>query len=240
MGCCVSSDKSYCHSPESLSLTHEEETVKEVLSETPIPKPLSPLMIFQEKSEIETMVTTAEEVCQVPEVSEICSEGFSTRSFNEKKENDDDDDGEVTQMVGRSPPKARRRRPSRSGDVSGGNDRGGWGPPKRSEPLPEGLNRVPSRTGRAPAAYRRNGVMSGVGDSGRRSRSPATVSEVGAARFGRGKNSPSITTGQYSTRPPAPTADRGFGFENSGGGDSPTANETLENPLVSLECFIFL
>ncbi|RVX08617.1 hypothetical protein CK203_014074 [Vitis vinifera] len=205
MGCCVSSTKSHPHFPQSPSPTHEEETVKEVLSETPIAKPLSPLMIFQEKVEVEAMVTTAQEVCQVSEVSEVCSEGFSTRSFKEKNENEvngHDDDGEVAQMVGRCPPKARRRRPC-PGDMSVGKDRGGWGPPRRSEPLPEGLNRVPSRTVRA----------------------PAHVGEMG---------------GSQGNRPPAATAEKGCAFEKSNAGDSPTGNETLENPLVSLECFIFL
>lgn len=242
MGCCVSSTKSHPHFPQSPSPTHEEETVKEVLSETPIAKPLSPLMIFQEKVEVEAMVTTAQEVCQVSEVSGVCSEGFSTRSFKEKNENEvnsHDDDGEVTQMVGRCPPKARRRRPC-PGDMSVGKDRGGWGPPRRSEPLPEGLNRVPSRTVRPPAACRRNGGLPGVGESGRRSRTPAPVSEVGAARSGRGKSPPSMTSGMYSNRPPAATAEKGCAFEKSNAGDSPNANETLENPLVSLECFIFL
>ena len=245
MGCCVSSDKSHRHFPQSPSLTHEEETVKEVLSETPISKPLSPLMIFQEKMEIEAMAATADEVCQVSEVSAVYSEGFSTTSFKEKNEyevnihDDDDGDGEVTRMVGRSPSRNRRRRPC-SGDVSGGKERGGWGPPRRSDSPPECLNRVPSRTVRAPEACRRNGVIPGVGKSCRRSRSPATVSEGGAVRPVRGKSPPSITSGQYSHRLPAATAEKGCAFEKSNGGDSPTGNETLENPLVSLECFIFL
>ena len=102
------------------------------------------------------------------------------------------------------------------------------------------LNRVPSRTVRAPEACRRNGVIPGAGKFGRQSRSPATVSEGGAVRSVRGKSPPSITFGQYSYRPPAAAVKKGCAFEKSNGSDSSTGNETLKNPLVSLECFIFL
>lgn len=233
MGCCVSSDNSHCHFPRSPSTTHEEEAVKEVLTETPISKQLPPSVIFQEKVELEAMVATAEEVSQISGVSEVCGEGFKEKNGNEGNRNEDD--GVVTQMMGRSPPKARTRRPC-SGDISGGSDRGGWDSPRRLE----GVNRVPSKTARSPSAGRRNGGLLGVGESGRRSKAPVIASELGAACARRGKSSPSITAGMYSIRQPALAAEDGCAFEKSNGCDSPTATETLENPLVSLECFIFL
>ncbi|CAK9151365.1 unnamed protein product [Ilex paraguariensis] len=242
----------------------EEETVKEVLSETPIPKPPIPVVNQNtpttaattkpevEEPKIEPMVEikpTAEEiVSEVSEVSEMYSftESFST-TVTERRE----DDGEVTQkVVERSPAKVPSKRPS-AGDPAGAKERPVRSAARRSAPSPEKISHIaPSRSnpGRTMEMQRRNvgppnGNRRDPGEgSGRRSRSPVTRGEVGTRRNVRHKSpGPSLTvTDRSGDRSPLNNADKGGEFKKPNDDVSRETSESLEDPLVSLECFIFL
>uniref|UniRef100_A0A5B6ZT44 Serine/arginine repetitive matrix protein 1-like n=1 Tax=Davidia involucrata TaxID=16924 RepID=A0A5B6ZT44_DAVIN len=269
MGCCASTTNkapSAPHKPRPSSAalikpsrappppSFEEETVKEVLSETPTLKPTVPKIEEEEKKNIvklalqkiqeeddednvdkkSPMVATEE----ISEVSEICSlsERVTTTTVTEKS---DDDDGEVRQRVDRPPVRIRNR--SFSGDFSVKRDRMvGKSPVGRSEPSPGRVRSVPGRERRGLLT---EGKMRGSGDSsGRRSRSPATRTDGGAERPGLGRSLSARRTGKSPGRVGSelPERVRRVGETNREVKWPPTTNESLENPLVSLECFIFL
>ncbi|KAA8515314.1 hypothetical protein F0562_018456 [Nyssa sinensis] len=277
----------------------EEETVKEVLSETPTVKPPFPKIEEEEKKNIaklalqkiqeedddnvdkkSLMVSTED----ISEVSEICSlsESVSTTTVTEKRK---DDDGEVRQRVERSPAKSKNR--SFSGDFSANRDRMvGNSLVRRSEPSKDNDGEVRQRVERSPAKSK-NRSFSGdfsanrdrmVGNSPvRRSNpSPGRVRSVpgrerhgllieGQRRDSGGSSglrsgSPATRTGSVTERPDlgrCPSARRSgkspgrvrsdlptrvgkVAETNREGKWAPATNESLENPLVSLECFIFL
>ncbi|KDP24174.1 hypothetical protein JCGZ_25831 [Jatropha curcas] len=297
MGCCISSKaKTDPHHPRTLNhrsppkpLTPEpkrshvavtppppsleEETVKEVLSETPIPKPpqtqTTPLTqqkiaetptVQEPKSQPQTFTNNKrikeekdeEEVERTPEVSqasELCSlDTYSTATtattttttVTEIRED------EVTskKRVNRSPAKVPRKRP-----YNGERERG----PK----LPARMERPPVKrelSGQARSGQRNNVGSSRVGRdlgerSGRRSRSPATRTSASGALKGRAGGSPWKLNGKSLT---AKSGDKpveeGEGSEgkkvekseNDNVSMQQQGNESLDNPLVSLECFIFL
>ncbi|KAA8526418.1 hypothetical protein F0562_008379 [Nyssa sinensis] len=235
MGCCLSTNKAPETNPDAVPANHhhhllesetkgrdlhslrapppqpEEEIVKEVLSETPIPKPPTPTLIKHDNKppevpEVKIEATTAikpteDIISQVSEVSEMCSfsESLSTTTLTEKRE----DDGEVTQRVQKSPS--------------------------------EGPQKTAGRNVRPPNRLRRDPGESFC----RRSRSPVTRGEPGPPRTVNHKNPNSSTT----NRSPAGTAENGGKLENlekPNDDVSPETGESLENPLVSMECFIFL
>uniref|UniRef100_A0A5B6YU44 Serine/arginine repetitive matrix protein 1-like n=1 Tax=Davidia involucrata TaxID=16924 RepID=A0A5B6YU44_DAVIN len=235
----------------------EEEIVKEVLSETPIPKPPTPTPTLikhnnnnkrPEVPEVKIEATTAikpteDIISEISEVSQMCSfsESLSTTTLTEKRE----DDGEVTQRVHKSPAKVPRKRPY-SGELSGRKERGPRYPARRSsEPSPEKRNHITSRSaqGQTMTTKRRNvgpppnGLRRDPGEGfGRRSRSPVTRGEPGPPRPVSRKSPSSSTTG----RSPVGTAENGGKLEKRNDDVPPEPSESLENPLVSLECFIFL
>ncbi|XP_057460506.1 uncharacterized protein LOC130751004 [Actinidia eriantha] len=249
MGCCLSctttttkhprSDPNLVHGgaplPPSLPPPLEEETVKEVLSETPIPKTLVRIandiekkvnlqdrVVEEAKVEPTAEIKQSEEiVSEVSEViSEMCSFSESLSAATEKR----DDDGEVTQRVRRSPAKATRRPPVRS-------------PARRSEPSPVKRTYGQGRTMTTAEAARRNvGPSSAGGGSARRSRSPA----AGQRRPVRYRSPNMVPAGNPVRRPPAEKAENSSKGEGMNGGVLTESTESLENPLVSLECFIFL
>ncbi|KAI8009611.1 hypothetical protein LOK49_LG06G01662 [Camellia lanceoleosa] len=275
MGCCLSTTTNetskpnpdvvvnpnhhhHCHFPESDSHGGappqpptppplEEETVKEVLSETAIPKPPTPTPTpilnnnnnnhlhhpVVEEVEIQSTALTKpseEIVSEVSDFSEMCSfsESLST-TLTEKR----DDDGEVTQRVQRSPAKIPQKRPKI--------EKGFRSPARRSEPSPVKRTHIASTAstsvqGRKMTSAGRNvGAPNGIRrDPGRRSRSPVTRGEAGIHRPVRYR-SPNL-----NGRMPEETAESGGGRKKRGGDASPETKESLENPLVSLECFIFL
>lgn len=277
MGCCLSttavnksnrpdSQKSQLNpgdAPPSLSPPPvlEEETVKEVLTETPIPKPPTPTQIdsqpnkqppqiHQVKMEPEVTTKPAVEIfSEVSEVSELCSytESYSTTALTEKRD-DDDDDGEVTQRVNRPPAKVPRKR-QYAGEHLRGKERGVRPPARRSVPSPERKGPLPSRSvpGRNTTAQRRiagppNVVRRDTGEgSGRRSRSPAIRGEFGQRRNIR-HSSPSLSKADRSSGTPAVgnVENEGNKLDKPDDGAVPEPRESLDNPLVSLECFIFL
>ncbi|KAL7130066.1 hypothetical protein ABFS83_13G108700 [Erythranthe nasuta] len=235
----------------------EEETVKEVLSETPaVPKPAhiprfqgsihrrseSP---FIKSSPLLSDYSRNGAVCKKPfaaygggddlseEVSEICStlgesEGVSvSTTMTEKRDNND----ELRELRQRSPARLKNR--SFSGEVKR-EKTVGRSPGRRSEPSPSR-----ARPANGPGYVRRKD--SGE-SSGRRSRSPVTrTTESGPARAGLGRSPSGRKTGKSPGRVGSGLGERIRKMEE--GKDSkwpPTNNESLENPLVSLECFIFL
>ncbi|XP_065878863.1 uncharacterized protein [Euphorbia lathyris] len=237
----------------------EEETVKEVLSETP--KLIKPELHHHhhhddDDGEEEDKQKKNIHIDPVPFPdedtvnSEVCSlsisETVSTTTFDYGY---NDDEGEVKQRVKRSPAKLPVKNRSLSGDfgcrrewVTGKspNRRTDQSPDKRNNvsrggcgSVKPGQSRESSSVGRRvlrPDPYRRD---SGEG-SGRRSRSPAanrSSSTTGRSLSARRRNG---SPGRVRTDVP----DKWPSTSNMG--TSTTPNESLENPLVSLECFIFL
>lgn len=238
MGCCVSSNNSKLLPPTLSNSSSEEETVKEVLSETPtIPKPKlyvteaspkksSPISKFPNPME-EEQKHYKNHIMKKPitddfseEVSEICSSTLSEATLTTEKQYAPEDD--VTEVRQRTPSKYR----------NGSFRSVGNSPVRRSDPSP---GRVRSGSGRE---SRYNGEC-----SGRRSRSPAMRAENGGYGSGLGR-SPSVRkTGKSPGRVRSELGERVRKMEESEGENKwpPTnGNESLENPLVSLECFIFL
>ncbi|XP_042499732.1 uncharacterized protein LOC122077906 [Macadamia integrifolia] len=303
MGCCVSTNKAQGKQAKVSNLkdaardggSHpvlrpfEEETVKEVLSETPtskqsfcnveaqkIPKPSFPKIekekekpsppptppldhsSFTKKIEegannIERRTTLPPDpsptVDEISEMSDMCSlsETLSTTTIG---------DGEVRQRVDRSPAKALRKLPG-SGELPGRMERGGKSSPARR--MDQSPGRRIDNNGMKPSqihqstkdmsgsggggdGYTRNRRIPGSGrgmrrdlgeSSGRRSRSPATGPALGRSPSWRAVRSPSQITAldQDNGRRPEEAREEEANW--------PT-NESLENPLVSMECFIFL
>ncbi|PHT76583.1 hypothetical protein T459_20105 [Capsicum annuum] len=197
----------------------------------------------------------ATEVSEEIETSEMCSftESYSTTATaTEKRE----EDGEVTQ---RSPVRAYRKR-QHTGDIAGVRERRrpATSPDKRRLP-------VTSRggvQGRGMPQQRRNvgptnGTRRGQGDNGvRRSNSPATRSTVDVRRNVRNRSPAPAAREEDKHGNRNPTAAREgdkIGITSSAaahegvklGGQSPARStpetgESIENPVVSMECFIFL
>lgn len=214
------------------------------------------------------LVKPAEDiVSEISEQSELCSftESFSTTTTTATAFEKRDDGEEVTQ---RSPVKYRRKRPN-TGDTVGFRERNVRSPARRAVPSsPEKRRPVMSSRpvqGRTMTGGQRrnigppNGLRRDSGEgSARRSRSPVTRGEVGSRRNIKYK-SPSLgENGKPGGRSPA----RAVVENQNGGGKVERQNDTvvrenretekqnddaskgngesLENPLVSLECFIFL
>ncbi|XP_051128574.1 pre-mRNA-splicing factor cwc22-like [Andrographis paniculata] len=249
MGCCLS--RAYDEkkngrigkSPPSGSPRFEEETVKEVLSETPaIARPekiespfikIAPLLDFSGTVVAHDQRRRNGAVCKKPfaayggneeevseDVSEICSSlSESVSASTEKRGNRGDE-------LRRRPPPAKSR--SLSGEIKR-EKTVGRSPGRRSESSP---NRAIPGRGSGYARKRDSGES-----SGRRSRSPVTRSEPTPARSAR-------KAGRSPGRVGSGLGERARNPEIAGD-DNPWApscnnNELLENPLVSLECFIFL
>ncbi|XP_009771703.1 uncharacterized protein [Nicotiana sylvestris] len=291
MGCCFSSSKKHHRNPPPCSASDdrappqppplEEETVKEVLSETPIPKshhlPKVPLVNDKEADfpqvkiestavvkptsdetkfdstvvvkpcddmKFESTAVIKPEVSEEP--SEMCSftESYSTTTATEKR----DEDGEVTQ---RSPIRVYRKRQN-SGEITGIRERSFRSQPGRSAPSPE-KRRSPASSrgvqGRGMTAQRRNvgppnGTRKGPIDNGvRRSKSPATRGPVKQRRNVRYR-SPAAREeeklGGQSLARNVENEESNSRAEKPKEEVSPESGESLENPLVSMECFIFL
>ncbi|XP_030528845.1 translation initiation factor IF-2 [Rhodamnia argentea] len=270
MGCCASthgrrpsasssSDHRRAKSTESRAPppSMDEETVKEVLSETPTcpnAKPAAreagyPLLARREKSP--AVFAAADEASE--EVSEICSlsESLSTAT------NLTDD---AKPRAGNRPPaklrgQAAAKSRSLPRDVGVRNDHGnrsrasGNSPAKRLDRSPARVNSGGSLRmvqSREPGSFRAVSARGGRPDpgerSGRRSGSPATSRVVGSAGPAVGRTPSARRTNPSPGRVrPGPTEGRNHEARGGGGGKrTSSAKESLENPLVSLECFIFL
>ncbi|EYU26128.1 hypothetical protein ABFS82_08G109100 [Erythranthe guttata] len=258
MGCCFSStgdrhpetehrhSSGGGHSKSPPPSALEEETVKEVLLlETPI---IAPKLVDERIKEappgnqdwkVESgpaaVAITAdiplkkgnEEIIisEVSEVSEMCSysESFSNATTAAQDKREDDDDGVVNQR----PPLRKRRAPPTGGKGRGGVARRGAAaapsPEKRGQVVPLRPVRGRSMAGQPRNVAEENGRRRDPGeDSGRRLRSPVRREEVGERRNVNDEKRPMATREPPNDVVPAEEA------------------ESLENPVVSLECFIFL
>ncbi|KAI6703831.1 hypothetical protein NL676_012967 [Syzygium grande] len=286
MGCCVSAHDRRRSAPSSPGHKRaqvksaecrapppsmDEETVKEVLSETPTcPKKPRPTpggareaecpaaLARHEKGPADLAADDASE-----EVSEACSlsESVSTAT------NLTDDGGGAVHVKprggNRSPGKTRgpaAKSRSLSGDAGGRGDRGGRSrapgnsPAGRSDRSPARVNPGGSLRmgqGREPGSFRAAPARGGRADpgerSGRRSRSPAPSRAENRGAAGSAGPAVGRTLSARRTNPspgratPGPTEGKNREARGGGGGKRmSSANESLENPLVSLECFIFL
>lgn len=241
--------------------TPDEETVKEVLSETPIAKPLQKTSPnFQDKKspelkvkpiQLEEGVPSVSETSQVTEWCSNMSESVSmATTISEQREGDEASSKQSREIGRNTKPKIRRKRPY-SGDPSYRREQRDKCATKRPELLPEKKSRVTCRytqgtTESREARYRKlNGgheQQSGV-SHGRRSRSPAARTVRGTNKMGNVKSSAMKVTGrageQKETAVTTEKRDEGKVEKLLDGAIQPP-NESIENPLVSLECFIFL
>lgn len=244
--------------------------MKEVLSETPILKPTrtaaaattvnhhsDEVQKFEPSNKPETVViSTPLEVSEVSEMYSTMSESISaatTVTITDKKE-DEVTSGQMRQRrVVRSPASVPRKRPH-SGEIVGGRERRVRSPAKRLVPTPENRTHIASRPVRGreagpTTAKRRNvgtdGVHPDSGEiSGRRSRSPVTRKESVPTRNVAARAQKLKMTGRNGRNPSPATVDtpteKSCEVEKPDDGGSTAPNESIENPLVSLECFIFL
>ncbi|KAK6142535.1 hypothetical protein DH2020_022883 [Rehmannia glutinosa] len=268
MGCCLSTrnhrletDSRGGAPPTSPPPVLEEETVKEVLLETPIVVPkdvgekIRGVPPGNQGWKVEAGSTAViscdldpprkadeEIVSEISEISEMCSysESFSNATAQEKK--DDDDDGVVNQR----PPPMRTRR-----GISGGRGRGrGRGerviarraaapsPEKRGQVAPLRPVRGRPMAGQPRNVAEENGRRRETGeDSGRRSRSPVRPGEVGVRR---NEKSAAIEESRNAVVPVAEGESLEKPVEPPNDVVPVEEAESLENPVVSLECFIFL
>lgn len=229
----------------------EEETVKEVLSETPKPKLTVPKIEEkkQEEEEEDSKVLKEGQKVEISEISDICSwsESVSTTTVTERR---DEEEGEVRQRIDRSPAKLR----SFSGDlkrekamVSRSTRRTDPSPARRREAASKPVS---GREANRPVTRRsswNDGQRRDPGESsGRRSRSPATRSDMTGRNTGVGRSPSGRKTGVSPGRvrtvaPPENNRKKDpVDDKEKDGSRWPSTNESIDNPLVSLECFIFL
>lgn len=247
MGCFVStsnpsrSSKFHQHSSRSSRAPPpvDVETVKEVLSETPNLNP------FMKTEDDPKKIRQRDHFLEDPNISEIgstMSECVSTATL------DDDIDVYRRKVIDRSPSKSRNRH-----QLSGELQPVRKSPARAKEQSPSRVKMVPERNSRGNgfgSAGRQRPVSGNV--SAARSRSPAnrTVSggdcggrnEIGRSLSSRrtGK-SPGRVVSDLHERVRKPDLRSGRGREEGSWPSRATNNdESLENPLVSLECFIFL
>lgn len=241
----------------------EEETVKEVLSETHKWK----TRITNSHNNINNPPKTPQKLTNnlknpsfptknEEEISEVCSltdSMVSTITVFDKKEEKND---EIRQRVSSSPSRMRKDR-SFSGER--GEKMVGRSPARRSEQSPARRNvgsgrLTPTRDRLCRSQTVVNGETRGreaVENPRRRSRSPAMRTDGGAsARAAVGRSPSKRRPNQSPARGRISTAEHGgrrkevAGAEgkwpSSASASAVAGNESLENPLVSLECFIFL
>ncbi|XP_045831801.1 pollen-specific leucine-rich repeat extensin-like protein 2 [Trifolium pratense] len=245
------------HNPSQKFETNKSHQVPILIPETKTQIPLAqnPSQKFETKGSIEEVT---EEVSQLSETTTV-TESFSTATtattatVTEKREDEATSKhcsrGESTathhHKWNRSPS---RKRPhvAADGNVAGGNERRVKSPARRSEPSPEKKMKSGSRLVRGresgPVANRKiNASSAGVrrdsGEgSGRRSRSPSCSRSVGG----------SSKVGISGGRKQAPVAvengmeKKSENEEVEEKNDIVSQGESIENPHVSMECFIFL
>ena len=292
MGCCLSSFKlqenypnnqdglkaykSHVKSPLTKSkTTHEfdfraplpveEETVKEVLSETPVSKSLIPELVEERKTqtpvtliqpkvenfETNGVINKAEDVSERSQISEICSVSGSfstattatTATLTDKREDEvtsKKSSREGSQRVNRSPANASRKRPH-TANSGGARERRAKSSVRRNEPSREKKSLVSTRSSvrrreSGQLTTRKLGEVSG--DSGGRSRSPSTRRLSGARGSKVNSGGSQLNVYEDVGRQLLVNGVEKVGEENDG--VPYNALESLENPHVSLECFIFL
>lgn len=230
-----------------------EESVKEVLTETPTLRPTTPRILktqkkiqslhqnvqdFEEKNKTHFEKNhNLDNPEEVSEISEICS------SMSESFSRENEEIGGIRRKI-EMPEKFKRR--SNSGELHGRRERGVAKSPARrpEQPSPNRVRIVPGRDKRIdPNHGKEMRAVRDIGESSRRrSRSPVIRNDNAGSRQNLGR-SPSVRkTGMSPGRVRSDLSENSRKREGSKkeGKWPPTSNELIENPLVSLECFIFL
>ncbi|XVE51277.1 hypothetical protein DITRI_Ditri02bG0026900 [Diplodiscus trichospermus] len=296
MGCCVSTDRGSHNEKEAHSRvglesfrqkpslesrgpppSAEEETVKEVLSETPKPKAPrahtfvpqeevkkktqieKPAIVkIQEKESVNFSIKTEPkplvfEESASEDVSEICSVSLSESVSTITDRRDEEEEvrqhkvfrsparsGSRNRVVGRSPTRKFDQSPGRrNGVVNGGSSVRmvqTREPTVRRGPRPDPPRKDPGeRSGRRSRSPAVNRSVMGQSPSGRRTnQSPGRVRRD-PSQYG---NSQKVEQQQQNGS--TASMEGKWPSSNNNGATTSASNESLENPLVSLECFIFL
>lgn len=248
MGCFVStgkasrSSKFHQHSSRSSRAPPpvDVETVKEVLSETPNPNPFMKMEDNPKKIRQQDYINLEDP--NISEIGSTMSECVSTATL------DDDIDVYRRKVIDRSPSKSRNRH-----QLSGELQPVRRSPARAKEQSPSRVKLVPERTSRGTGFGSAGRQRPGSGNvSAPRSRSPANRTVAGGDSGGRNEigrslscrrtgKSPGRVVSDLHERVRKPELRSGRGREEGGWPPKATNNdESLENPLVSLECFIFL
>lgn len=231
----------------------EEETVKEVLSETPAVRKNPPPVLANGSHHPKSSSLPAEkrrESDKKPSAGMVfTSDGIAGEAFaseirgsvpmptaTDKRDHEDD-------VVN-----ARRRSPARVQKWSVPDKNGvGRSPSRRFEPSPGRARSSPGRDPGQGSPYNASRMENGESSYSLRSRSPVIHAENGNARGGLGRSPSAMKTGRSLDRVRSELGDKSRRLEESYSSREssekwpPTySNESLENPLVSLECFIFL
>ncbi|PON81961.1 hypothetical protein TorRG33x02_222840 [Trema orientale] len=247
-----------------------KEVLSEIpVSKSPTPETFSEKITHFPVKQLEPEVKEVSEASQVTEACEV-SESFSylsttttTTTVTEVREEEEAISKRKREVGPRvtngSSGITRRKRPNCGGELAGRRGRGPISPASRPERSAEKRNRVESKSvrGRESGQVRttqRSGGYTGItrrdiGEvSSRRSRSPAPRNTCGASRGGLGRNT-SKGTGRAGGRSLGGDGESQSKSQSNGGkeedqndvGSSQLGNnESLENPLVALECFIFV
>ncbi|EXB62276.1 hypothetical protein L484_022164 [Morus notabilis] len=251
-------------------VVEEESVKEVVLSETPVSKPAttSPKVPIPEKRKTHSPVKLEPEPKEISGDSQVSesfecevSESFSYSTTTTVTEVRDDEEamskkrrdvGPRITASGSSAVVTRRKRPN-SGELTGRRGRGHVSPVSKVDRSSEKRNRFEAgktvrgrESGHMRSTQLNGGYAAGVRrDAGevsvRRSRSPAPRAAGGVSRGGLARNA-SKGTGRAGGRSVGEVGENEDKKkeEVSKEGCSQLGNESLENPLVSLECFIFV
>uniref|UniRef100_A0A7N0ULK4 Uncharacterized protein n=1 Tax=Kalanchoe fedtschenkoi TaxID=63787 RepID=A0A7N0ULK4_KALFE len=282
MGCCLSRTTSPSTKPTPYPKNApppplDEETVKEVLTETPIAavlddQPLKKIgaaekleakvvgekksVMVEEKQRIEAVEIQSVEV-EVSEMTTVATENRSAVSVSvsesvsaataggeevmskgrERERGEGVTSSRHQRSSDQSPAKVPRRRPY-SGELTTSNgpkEKRVRSPANRAVPSPEKNTQV------APRAVR--GRSQSPATSKQRNGGPAKIRRDGGERSGRRSRSPATNAFRNSSnRSGLVSEDNGGEVRKRGVAEEeePADKESLDNPLVSLECFIFL
>ncbi|XP_076917321.1 uncharacterized protein LOC143577357 [Bidens hawaiensis] len=231
----------------------DEETVKEVLSETTNPNHFNKIQDQPTKINPKPKIRNQpdhnhEDINFSGEVSEICSnmsESVSNTTFDKDYEllrrkvanrspaklrnrQNNNNSGELRGVKNYSPVRGKQQSPGRVRSGSDTNNRGsGFGSTGRQRPAPGSgqVSRSRSPANRTVARGGGGGVRNGVGRSPSAKKTENSLGRVGPQRVMKAD----MDTGMEM--------ESGYGWDVT---DRNVDDESLDNPLVSLECFIFL
>ncbi|WRX16237.1 hypothetical protein QQP08_008724 [Theobroma cacao] len=189
----------------------------------------SPIKKQQQQQQHEQETSDLSQLSEIYSIAETISTTPTTTTATATKglKEDEATSKENSEVKNKSPAKVIKKRPS-NGDPGSVRAR-------RVDPSPEKKAQCRGRGSRELRTVQRN--------VGSRSRSPGTGRACGVGKGAFGK-SPTTVTGKTDSKPVGAVTVEGQGKrEEDGKGDvmeQQLGTESLENPLVSLECFIFL
>ncbi|KAF7823030.1 CLK4-associating serine/arginine rich protein-like [Senna tora] len=247
--------------PQPQAQSFQLKDLEEVISRSQVP--FTPQ---EEKPQIPTVQSQPEkfqskaEVSELSQLSEICSvaESFSTTTtatLGEKREDEATSKRSgreaTSQRLNRSPSSNAPRKRPYSGDSTGARERRSKSPARRAEPSPEKKSQGSSRSIRGRESGQVTTRKLNVGSagvrrdpsesSGRRSRSPSTrINQSKLSAGGRNQLKPTGVAGRQLTAPAKVVENGNNESEKVEDINDGVPRESLENPHVSMECFIFL